>query len=533
MAPPNPTPQPAGGKYKTPAKPPVRLKYLLWDGTDPEDSKALGDGLEGRFRWQNLLVDSPKNEEFVVKGPPRIFQPDYEGSVPSDYNDRFKRGGVKFEFPRAFFDPTHHNAGGVRPNLLAFSGHGMPGFMFGGNNILICSSRPVTPDAENARNLWEFERRPVRPSRLPYKWDDPSIKIVLMSACRQLQGKPQQFYWSQAMRGSNPVHMILGYHDTAPGASTSARINRQFLGYLYGTDGTNGQSILNAWRNAHVRVKWPGWAALCYESCVGDRLDYWTSNGTLASTPDPAGTIRYFDSGNLDNENVDSKHLDDGKFDSDKSGIEVKEPKQHLDCFLTDRGDPVPYPPWRTFNENHPLDLHVQFIRPEESFHNGDEVWVSVVQVRPDFEAYFDIKELILFDVDHPADNPLTTGHVQPGLLVHTNYGGFVADTYRFTVDRGASFSWVRYDSNFNELTIPIKMGKLGNDRHPNDRHPQCYFMIRVSDRDSRKWWQVPREFGIPTVGTGDAIQADQDRLIDDFQFSVFLPPQTVSRGSR
>jgi hypothetical protein len=499
MTEPKKKPKPgADSKPKTPARPPVQLQYLLWDGTDPVDSKALGQGLEKRFRWLNLLVDSPKAEEFVIDGPPRIFQPDDESALSAaEINRRFLRGIL--EFPRTFFDPVHNNVGSDRPNLLAYSGHGMPGFMFGHHDVLICSSRPVTPDA--APNAWRFDRRPVRPSPA-FKWDHPSIKIVLMSACRQFQGRPQQFFWSQAMRGSNPVHMILGYRETAPAASSSSDINRIFLKNLFGTNGKNGQKILDAWNNAHIKVGLTrSWAALCYKSSRSDRLDDWTRTGKLASTPDPKEDILYFDSANL-------------------SGRVVTEPHQDLDCFLTARGHPIPLPPWMFIPSGTQLDLHVQFIDPKQSFQDSDEVWIAAIQVRPDFEAHFDISELIPIDLP-PADSPLLTGEVQTNLLAHTNFGGFQSDTYVFKVDRKAISKFVKFDATFNELTIPIKIGKLDN-----DRHRPCYFMIRVSNLDAPASLKLPRrEFGIPTVGTGLSRKADLARLIDDFQFSVFLPP--------
>ncbi len=304
------------------------------------------------------------------------------------------------------------------------------------------------------------------------------------------------------MRGAHPVHMILGYRETAPDAKVSAVINREFLKNLFGSSGKDGQKIFEAWKNAHMNLRksYPGlpglWAALCYKSSLNDRLDVWTRTGKLASSPDPKEDILYFDSANL-------------------SGRVVTEPHQDLDCFLTARGSPTPFHPWRKIPTGTKLDLHVQFVNPGESFQNLDEVWITVTQVRPDFEANFDIEQLIIID-----DLNLSSV-IHTALLAHSNFPGFVADTYRFTIDRSSLSKLMKFDPTFNEFTMPIEMGILDN-----RRHRPCYFMIRVSNLDAPKSLKLPpREFGIPTVHSGAARRADLNRLIDDFQFSVFLPP--------
>jgi hypothetical protein len=495
-------------KTKTPAKPPVQLQYLLWDATDPIDSNVLGLGLEKRFRWQNLLVDSPAGETFITTGPPLIFQPDAEISLTDgEVISRQSRGIT--ELTHTFFDPVHHNTGSDRPALLAFSGHGMPGFMFGDHDFVICTSRPVTKTGPHKGVVdfdWKFDRRPVRPSPV-FQWNHQSIKVVLLSACRQLQGRPQQFYWSRAMRGSNPVHMIVGYRETAPIASDSADINRLFLKNLFGSTGKDGQKILDAWKNAHLKVGLPrSWAALCYKSSRADRLDEWTRTGKLASTPDPKEDILYFDGANL-------------------SGRVVTEPHQDLDCFLTDRGGSDPFPLWVPVPKDAKLDLHIQFVNEKESFQNFDEIWIAASQVRPDFVGPFDMAELILFDVP-PADDPTGTGEVETPVLIHDpsriRSNDYRNDAYRFTIkDRSAASKFLKFDSTFNEMIIPIKMGGL-----QNNSHRACYFMVRVSNLDAPKSLKLPRrEFGIPTIGTGVSRIADQHRLIDDFQFAVFMAP--------
>src|SRR5215470_6655256 len=127
-----------------PARPPVPLQYLLWDGTNPVDSFALGKGLHASFRCLNLLDDSPAAEEFVstaARGKPSVFQP--SGPDGKTFSETLWQRGM-FEFPLTFFDAGHHNAGDDRPHILAFSGHGIPGFMFAESGVLICASNPVS-----------------------------------------------------------------------------------------------------------------------------------------------------------------------------------------------------------------------------------------------------------------------------------------------------------------------------------------------------------------------------------------------------
>jgi hypothetical protein len=494
----------------TPGKPKVPLQYLLWDGTDPVDSFALGTNLEKRFRWQNLLIDSPAAEEFVVSGPPRVFQPDSNSKPPRQTDPAFPNLYIRglFEFPKEFFDPVHHNVGDDRPNLLAYSGHGVPGFMFGEREVLICSSRAMTGsgDVRAGTYNWNFDVRPVRPKDPLPKWNNPAIKVALFSACRQLQGKPQQFFWSQAMRGANPVHMILSYRETAPVASDSASINKLFLKNLFGTNGKNGQKILDAWKNAHVGGSLPGrWAALCCKSAQQERLDDWTRTGKLPSSPAANEDILYFDS-------------------STPSGRVVTQPHQDLDCFLTKRGDSKPFPPWAFFFPGNRLDLHIQFVDPSQSFQDFDEVWIAAIQVRPDFGATFDITQLFTFDVIPPVADPLSNGTVGVDLLVHNlalgNASAYTSDTYILSVKRN-QMSFLTFDSTFNEMTIPIALGT-----RINSEHGIFYFMIKVFNSNTPPTPLInvpPRDFGIPTTGSGSSLRVDQARLIDDFQFAMFL----------
>jgi hypothetical protein len=460
-----------------PARPAVPLHYLLWDGTDAVDSFALGTGLETQFRCIDLLNDSPTTEEFcstAAKGKPRVYEPCGKDGSFFDMA-RYFRGMT--EFPQTFFDPTHHNKGDDRPDILAYSGHGIPGFMFSERNILVGSTRPITAsnisDRINLAATWAFVPTP--------QWNNANTKLVILSACRQLAGRPQQFLWSQKMRGASPVHAILTYRNTAPGAPSSAVINNGFIANC-----AKGQTLVEAWKNAHTAGDLPSrWAALCYRSSVTDKLSEWAKSGTL-SAPANDETILYFDSQNL-------------------SGTPVVEPKPVLDCWLT-AGKAV-IPPWFPLQPGDKLLLHVKWTDPKQSFQDLDLVWIAAIQVRPDFGGPFDINQLFTIDgrstKDGASIGAIGRCHDPKGWPPDSYF-----DLYNFPI-KLSGMTFLNFVSSANEISIPITMGSFSN-----KRHPVYYFMVRVERNGT--------EFGIPTK-PGPPRVADQAKLIDDFQFSVFL----------
>lgn len=470
---------------KVPARPPVSLQYLLWDGTDSVDSFALGEGLHKAFRCVNLLDDSPAAQEFVSTasaGKPRVFQP--AGPDGKTFSAALWQRGM-FEFPRTFYDAPHANAGGDRAHIFAYSGHGIPGFMFSESAVLVGASNPI------AGSMSSFSFSPLR-------WNHANTKVVLFSACRQLAGRPQQFRWSRTMRGTNVVHCILSYRNTAPAASTSASINRSFVASL-----AKGATFLEAWQSAHSG---PGlrnrWAALVYKSAIGDRLDLWAKSGSLASAPTKDEDILYFDRDHT-------------------SCRAVTEPRKVLNLTPTFRSSPsavIPtglsagdkVPPWTLLRPGTKLNLAIHWTDPSETFKDGDVVWLAALQVRPDYAGPFDITNL--FEIEGAP-----SGDVNSWGRIHDESAGWKPDTYgdlyEFRIDR-AAMPWLSHDPSWNSITIPIKI--IGQ---PNDHLPVFYFMLRVERGTS--------EFGIPTKIFKGVRVADQARLVDDFQFFVFLITQT------
>jgi hypothetical protein len=366
--------------------------------------------------------------------------------------------------------------------------------MFSESTVLVCASRPPG----GAVNSWNSKRSHVDFLGI-VPWDNPSTKVVLFSACRQLAGRPQQFFWSHWMRGKNRVHTILSYRETAPAASTSADINNAFVAAL-----KRGDPFVKAWRSAHsgggLKKRW---AALSYRSAVDDRMDKWAKTGSLSSTPADGEDILYFD-------------------EDHKSGRVVSEPDQVLDCFLTFKSSTRPtvtpltngmrLVPWYPLRKEMRLNLHLKWMDPAGAFQTGDIVWLALLQVRPDYGGPFDIEQILQID---NFSTLFSHGEVFTLGRIHNAKTGWVpddySDLYQFEIDR-SGMSWLTHDSKWNEIVIPVTVGNA-----INDHVPVYYFMVRIQ-RDGTN-------IGIPTEihkKTGLEI-ADQSRLPDDFQYQMFV----------
>jgi hypothetical protein len=458
----------------------------MWDGTDPVDSRELANRLARSFRCVNLLDDSPKGE-FGIIGRPRAFQPC--GAKGKDVTVDLVLKGM-FEFPQIFFDPIHENAGGDHPAILQFSGHGIPGFLFSESGVLFATSEPMEAflPTKATGTIWNLVNR---------RWDNPSTKVVIFSACRQLAGKPQQFLWSQRMRGeSHRVHTLLSYRKTAPEAKTSAAINKKFVANL-----TDGQTFIEAWRGAHGDGLRRRWAALAFRSAVEDRLSQWVQDGALPSEPAADEDVLYFD-------------------EETRAGRVVTKPAPDFHAvfrFLAAAHSPVPpmrfgqvIPPWTRMRAGTLLELSLHFLH--STFQDGDRVWVAATQVRPDYHKPFRIDRVIRF-VKH--DDLVATGAIGTFGRIHSEERGYKPDTYsdlyEFEIDRKA-MPVGTLDSTFSTLFLQMEIvGK------PNNHLPLFYLQFRVERGET--------EFGIPTKPDKDVFiaVADQRKLLDEPQFCVFL----------
>jgi hypothetical protein len=437
---------------------------VLWDGTDPVDSQALGQRLN-RSRWVNQ-VRTGDQLAVAQAGQPAVLQP--AGANGFTENDALMFRGM-FELPQAVLgQPLHGDSSGHGGEMVAVSGHGVPGFMFSESIVPIGMSRPIETTASDWRSSighWQYASHP--------RWASPAPKVALFSACRQLQGQPQQFYWSEVMRSADPVRMILSYHETAPAAGTSAAINRRFMRNL-----RQGQTFIDAWRHAHPGARLgTRWAALCFEASKGDTMTAWIHKGEPPSHPDPSATILYFDEKN-------------------PAGRAVVEPRQEVDCWLTPRGSADRLPPWYLCANGAQVDLHIRLLDPAARLQPGDHVFVVASQVRPDYAGPFRIEDLFTFE----AQSAMTSsGVLTSSRRIHGASPGFGDDTYGLEVRPTGPTA---PGSGGQELSLPIRLG------HAQNEHiPLYYFHIAIRGPGGR---------GFGMKGT---------LLEDDFQFGMFRLP--------
>ena len=453
-----------------------RLTFALWDGTDPEDSRALASALGEGLPCSNFLDQPSAANDFVTgrNGIPKVFQP--AGPMGDDY--RMDDGAIRrgmFELPNKLLAGPHHGLSSA-PHIVAVSGHGVPGFLFSESYLLMAASRPmvsVQSDWRLSPGSWSYDS--------DAKWNHPNTKVVLLSACRQLQGEPEQWRWANNMRGANPVHVLLGYHETAPSAATSAAINRRFVRLLRG-----GKPFVEAWRLAHVgdSFSWR-WAALCYSECVADSMTEWAKTGELSSRPDSSSsTILYFDFENV-------------------YGRPVTLPHTSIDCWMTPRNTWRRLPPWTRVGGGAELDLHVGLLG-EQFFEPGDTVSVTTIQVRYDYLNEFKVEKIF-----HPtsAEALAEAGTLTLRCLAYA--GG--TDTMDFHISRTVP-SPIRLSTDRRTFSMPVAFAQ----RVPMGNHfPIFYFQVSIVGPNKR--------IGLLADQAGPMSRDLRRRIINDFQFAHFL----------
>jgi hypothetical protein len=460
------------GPTKTVAVPKVPpLDFVLWDGTDPVDSYALGRGLVN-LGWRNQVKRGDQLALAGRRGAPFVLQPAGRDGKTTD-GSLMLRG--MFEFPRAVLGASlRGDSAGHTGNIVAVSGHGVPGFMFSESLVPLAMSRPMETTASSlagSAGHWSYQSTPV--------WAGSSTKVVIFSACRQLQGKPQQFYWSQTMRTPSPVHMILSYRETGPIADASAGVNQRFFKHA-----RDGKTLLEAWWRAHsASTQVRRWAALCYEACVDDKLRDWAKSGSLPSHPDPKGTILYFDS-------------------DTPNGVAVVQVTPDVDCWLTSRGSSARLAPWTLCANNALMDLHIQVLGPAGQLKVGDRIAIMASQVRPDYFGPFDIRNLFIIDRQTEL---VTKSLLASRRVIHDDYPEYGEDTYVLTINPLEGTPPVNADNR--SITIPITLGQA-----QNEHIPLYYFHIAIGGEDGRRYGM---KSGQP--------------LLDDFQFGMFLLPWSSS----
>jgi hypothetical protein len=473
------------------ARPKVTLKFLIWDVTAPDDSLDFAQRMQKILHWRNLLdgapstlsdIKRPKTQKYPRGGIP-LFMPC--GSTGKDWSSALLDNALLIR-PK-LFDPKHNSFG--HPNIFYVSSHGLPGFLFSESGVMIGTSSIIGKPGNPTRGVVP------KPS---FQWDSPNLKYVIFAACRQLDGKQQQALWARAMRSHNPLHGILGYHDTSPAPVGCIPINRRFVQEL-----SKGRSILEAWRKAHEGGSYAdNWAALIHESALNDSVTQWSQTGTLASSPSPSGIIRYFDSENPD-------------------GREVTEPVRFIDMSFqntTDFGAGSELPPWIYALTGNVGILNFNLTEASgTSFEPGDRVRVASAQVRPDYPHPFDITKVFSFVL--PSSDTLDQHKIK--VLFDIHYKSLYKptdtnlDTYEFSIPARGSPEETRMNSWFriqNSRNIQLKV-KIGD--FSNEGYSLFYLMGQLKKADGRV-------FGIPERSSGETEDEYQRKLADDFQFAVF-----------
>ncbi len=460
------------------AVPANQLGYLLWDGTNAVDSDRLGARLRAQG-WANVADGEAVSDAIPAarRGRERVVAiAGHDGRRA--FNDQLWEG-VLILSPNQFLTGSIGAGAGGTADLLVYSGHGIPGFMFAENNMLLAASQPIRP-LRGGTSLWEYVPNP--------RVDNTRTKVLLFSACRQLCGRPQQYRWAQIMRGTNPVHMILSYRETAPNAAVSAGIHADFVARA-----ARGVPMIDAWQQAHGTARADRWAVLFYEVCRGDRLDQWTSTGSLASTPDPvAGAIHYMDSSG--------------------SHVVSADTPRHLEVWSsTSRGSAARANPWFVYGRDTQADVNIDFLA--DSFQPDDEIWLGLVQVRPDYAGDgFDINNLVQLD----GVTPGSTSGVQNLGRLHDHRRGWNVDTYNdvYAFRYGTRPSVFTANAANTRITIPVTFR-----RQLNEHVPVYYFMVRVvGTRNGTR-----TEWGLPTTTVGSVPAADMTQLENYHQYNVFL----------
>jgi hypothetical protein len=410
---------------------------VLWDGTDPVDSQALGKGLD-RLGWKNQVKKGDKLAQ-TASGQPSVLQP--AGAKGFDLSNELMFRAM-FEFPQALLGkPLKGDGAGHMGSMVAYSGHGVPGFMFSESLLPIGMSRPIetsAADVANAVGNWSYTSSP--------SWGAPTPKIALFSACRQLQGRREQYFWSQTMRTSDPVRMILSYRNTGPAAESSARVNRRFFRFLRA-----GETFIDAWKHAHPGANLSErWAALCYEASVGDKMTDWMRKGEFPSKPAPASKILYFDS-------------------KTTGGREVKAVTYELDCWLTYQGSAGKVPPWYLFGNDSDVDIHVQLVDPAARMVPGDRLFLVASQVRPDYFGPFGIQGLVKLE---GQDALMAAGKLKTSRRIHGNYPDYGDDTYELTL---GSSGHTAPSADGRSVKLRARLGKA-----QNEHIPLYYFHVAV-----------------------------------------------------
>lgn len=117
----------------------------------------------------------------------------------------------------------------------------------------------------------------------------PFPKYVFIGTCNCGAKSAAEEFWQVAMRRPTPIRAFFGYADKYKGGG---RMLKTFTANL-----RKGQTILEAWKDAHTGVHKGSWSALIHDDATGDTLKDLVK-GTL-TTLKPKGDIHFFTDANF------------------------------------------------------------------------------------------------------------------------------------------------------------------------------------------------------------------------------------------
>lgn len=307
-------------------------------------------------------------------------------------------------------------------DLVAISGHGSSGVIWGGN---YSSGTKLTDEVASTG-----EERHAR-----------RLKYVLIPTCYNLSKYNVEGFFP-LLRAPVPIHGVLGYSESYPGGDTG--------GLVFGTFGeklkTRGMTIIKAFRDANAAhgIK-DRWGAFMHESALGDTMTDWLAGALKA--PSPSGKIVWLNE------------------DSYPAGVEVKEtPPRFLAQHVLEDGRKV-----EPGNRNQ-SDIglfpgkkgKLELSRHGGAFAVGDEVRVTFYYFRPTKDG-MDLPKLLVFEPHGDADVTLVKDD-------NKEDGSALEDAIQVTVKKAGP-----------TVTLPYRVHPLATDtyhRDGDDAHGMFWYQV-------------------------------------------------------
>ncbi len=146
-------------------------------------------------------------------------------------------------------------------DILSVSGHGTIGWVFGDRFSSGDQQQIHLPTAYNKRGGTHLTGR---------------LKLLMIPACTNVAFE-NSVRWENALIGPNPIHIILGYHDSYSGDHLGGLVQKKFAEIL---SKDIDKPIIEAWREANMAVSRPQpWAAITTDLFRNESILDWASIG--------------------------------------------------------------------------------------------------------------------------------------------------------------------------------------------------------------------------------------------------------------